>query len=210
NPGDAQNQASGADVGPTQDLADAPWRSATTGWEVLADQDVPIRNASFTWNPMIVAGEPFERGIGTYPFSEIVYDLDGRATRFSARVGLTDDSVGAGSVRFSVYGDSQDAPLFQSDVVRGGEPAREVNVDVQGLSRLRLVVDDAGDGSLRDYALWANPRVSLSDEAADPAVRSAAADAQSEREAGEARSRAAEETTLKERARADLDAFQQL
>src|SRR5205807_5802221 len=86
------------------DMVDLPWRSASTGWLVLADFDTPLIDTSFVWGPLVIAGERFSRGFGTYPLSEIVYDLDSRAVRFTARIGVTDDSKdGAGTVRFAVY-----------------------------------------------------------------------------------------------------------
>ncbi len=143
------------------DLVDVPWRYASTGWLVLADYDTPLVDSSFVWGPLVIAGERFSRGFGTYPLSEIVYELDPGAARFSARVGVTDDSKnGSGSVRFAVYGD--EFLLYESGAVRAGEAARTVDVSVEGLSELRLVVDDAGDGSLGDYALWADPRLARS------------------------------------------------
>ena len=146
------------------DLVAVPWRHASTGWLALADYDTPLADYSFVWGPLVVAGERFSRGYGTYPLSEIVYDLDPGAVRFGARVGVTDDSKnGAGSVRFAVYGD--EFLLYESGIVRAGERARAVDVGVEGLSELRLVVDDAEDGSLGDFALWAEPRLAISPSA---------------------------------------------
>jgi hypothetical protein len=146
---------------------------------------------------MEVAGERMTRGLATYPFSEIVYDLDVRATQFAARVGITDDSLGAGSVRFSVYLD--DFLAYRSDVVHAGEPARDVRVEVTGASQLRLIVDDAGDGSLGDYALWGNPRVTVAPEGVDLSANTQVAQAHLDQSA-EARARlAADDAALKDR-----------
>ncbi len=187
-------------VSEVKNLSTLPWRSATTGWQVLADRDVPNRDYSFTWEPMTVSGETFARGLSTYPFSEIVYDLDSNASQFTARVGVTDDSAG-GSVRFFVYGD--DLMLYQSDIVRAGEPARSVDVEVSGLSQLRLIVDDAGDGSLGDYALWGNPTVSLSDDAPSASAIGWVAQARRNQTASQREKLAIEEAGLKERSTAD-------
>jgi hypothetical protein len=167
------------------DVVSMPWREASTGWQVLADQDTPIKDYSFAYGAMEIAGQRFSRGIGTYPFSEIMYALDGRALRFSAMVGVTDDSKwAAGSVRFLLFGD--EFILFESDVVRAGDPALNIDVSVEGLNELRLVVDDAGDGSLGDYALWAEPRLLLGAGAASPDALKAIVDAREERIAREA------------------------
>lgn len=183
-------------------LVDLPWRHASTGWQVLADTDTPLRDHSFTWGPMVIAGETFSRGISTYPFSEIVYPLEGRALRLSARIGVTDDSkAGAGSVRFSIYGEG--FLLYESGVVRTGERARRVDLSIEGLGELRLVVDDAGDGSLGDYALWAEPSVVLSPD--PPGVEALAAidDVRQEQAVALAQASAAEGALLKALVHAD-------
>lgn len=205
-------------------LVDRPWRHATTGWQVLADYDTPLRNYSFTFGAMVVAGEAFARGLATYPFSEIIYDLDalpspsssplggeggvrgGQALVFQARVGITDDSKQApplppdagdkntGTVRFLVYGD--EFLLYESGVVRAGERSQEVSVSVEGLRQLRLVVDDNGDGSLGDYALWADPQLLISEAPPSSAATEAIAAARQQRAAEEAYSRSIERAAL--------------
>jgi hypothetical protein len=60
-------------------------------------------------------------------------------------------------VVFQVWGDT--TKLFDSGVVRGGSPAREVSVRLDGRRRLRLVVTDGGDGGSSDHADWASARL---------------------------------------------------
>lgn len=144
-----------------QPITELEWLSASAGRPALTDPSDPIVGRSFTGGQMVVAGEAFLRGIGTYPFSEIAYELTGRGLRFTTRVGVTDDGANrVGSVRFFVYGD--EFLLYESEVVRAGQTAHNVEVDIRGFSQLRLVVDDAGDGPARDFALWAEPLISLS------------------------------------------------
>lgn len=181
------------------DLVDRPWSYASTGWQVLADTDLPLRDWSFTWEPMVVAGETLTRGISVYPLSEIVYDLNGSALAFRARIGVTDDSKKrAGSVRFYAYGD--EFLLYESVVVRAGERAREVEVNVQGLAELRLVVDDGGDGPMGDYALWGEPLLALSLQGPSLEARAAIEQARGERAAAEAAVRSAERDALEREA----------
>jgi len=178
-------------------LGDIPWRSATTGWQVLADRDGPILDSSFTYDAMSVAGQTFDRGIATYPLSDIVYELDPHTVRFRSSIGVTDDSAGEGSVRFSVYGD--DLLLYASAVVRAGTEAESIDVDIEGVRQLRLVVDDAGDGSLGDYALWADPQLGVIDAQLDTSTPSDVARAIQEQRGRDARSEADEEARLRDR-----------
>ncbi|MBI5833938.1 MAG: NPCBM/NEW2 domain-containing protein [Armatimonadetes bacterium] len=83
--------------------------------------------------------------------------LDGKATEFRAAVGVQEyaDNVGVGSVEFVVLGDGRE--LFRSGVMRGGQPAKDVKVDLTGLKELVLQVTDGGDGNSSDHADWLEP-----------------------------------------------------
>ena len=62
--------------------------------------------------------------------------------------------IADGRVVFRLLGD--DRELWTSGLVKRGEAARRVDVDVRGVSVLTLVVEDGGDGVSGDYADWAN------------------------------------------------------
>lgn len=183
-------------------LAELDWRFAGTGWHVPGEGFDPVVGHSFSGGPMAVAGEAFQQGIATYPFSEIVYDLEKRGLRFRCRIGVTDDSEGrSGSVRFFVYGD--EFLLYESDTIRAGETARNVELDLRGFSALRLIVDDAGDGSRGDYALWAEPLLFTMDRTMPVATNGSIRAARREQAAVERKVRTAEAEGV--RARRALD-----
>ncbi len=149
-----------AQSGPVVYLSDLPWEWATTGWVALADDNLPKLDSSFLNGVITVGDESFEKGIGTYPLSEIVYSLDGKYRLFQAEVGL-DGAVppGKGSATFKLFLD--DVLAYDSGVLEGGAEARSVEVSVAGAGKMRLVVEDAGDGSTLDYANWASARLTL-------------------------------------------------
>lgn len=151
-------------------LSDLPWRSATSGLLALADQNEPIRDQAFqARSPLVLAGQVYAKGLGTLPFSEIEYALPPDAVAFRAVVGINDvPAMEGGSATFHVFGDGVE--LWASDVVRRGEPPRAVELNVAGVQRLRLVVADAGDGNVGDYADWADAAI-----ARDPAAAGAPA-----------------------------------
>jgi len=64
---------------------------------------------------------------------------------------------------FQVWGDDQ--RLFESGTMRGPQGAKQVDLPVAGVRRLRLVVTDAGDGYTADMANWAIPRLLRAPEA---------------------------------------------
>ena len=62
---------------------------------------------------------------------------------------------GRGSVVFEVYGDGK--KLWSSPTLSGLDAAKDIDLDVTGVNRLRLVVTDAGDGNKFDVAVWGDP-----------------------------------------------------
>ena len=117
--------------------------------------------------PISIGGKTFSRGLGTHAHSEIEIPLGGAFTRFQASVGA-DDEIDGGSVGFEVLVDGQ--KRFESGVMRKGDAAKVVDVDVSGANSLRLVVTDGGDGITCDHADWADACLKL-----DPAVKPPAA-----------------------------------
>jgi alpha-glucosidase len=107
--------------------------------------------------PLRLSGKVFNRGLGVHSKTELTYTLDGSYQSFASMVGIDDAVVGGGSVVFRVFGD--DKPLFESPVIRGGDAAVEVKLNLKGVLQLRLEVDYADDGDAGDHADWADARL---------------------------------------------------
>ena len=131
-------------------------------WEMTAGYGDPRARLSVDGNPLSIGGRLFDRGIGTHARSVWTVDLNGPATRFSAWVGMDDEKMGCGSAVFRVRADGR--LLFDSGVMRPGDAAKRVDVDVKGAKRLRLDVGDAGDGSDCDHADWAEAGITYAGE----------------------------------------------
>ncbi len=125
--------------------------SASQDWGTLH------MNASVEGNPLSIGGVRYQRGLGTHAHSTLIYKLDGAFRTFAAHVGVDDEKGGAGSVVFEVRVDGREA--FDSGVMRGGEPAKEVVVPLAGVKELQLYVDCADDGISCDHADWAEARL---------------------------------------------------
>lgn len=117
------------------------------------------RNKTIEGNRLAVGGRTFERGLGTHARSVLTYNLGGGFSRFTAAVGVDDETIaaGQGSVIFIALVDG--VPAFNSGVMRTGDPPRNVDVDLTAAQTLELVVDDAGDGVDHDHADWADARL---------------------------------------------------
>ena len=147
-------------------LALAPTaRAETFGLETLdlqyAEQGwgEPQANKSVDGHPLFIDGKRFEHGFGTHAVSTLRIALNGKAERFTAVVGVDDEVGQRGSVVFRVVGDGK--TLWESGVLRGGDPAKEVSVDLRNVNRLLLMVGDAGDDITYDHADWANAKIAM-------------------------------------------------
>ncbi len=133
------------------------------GLDVLANNDAVIQNGRGT-NRMKIGDKEYARGLYCHAVSKVDVHLPGPGRRFTAVVGLDhneDTARGKGSVIFTVR--VKDQVAFQSEVMRFGTPAREVNVDLGGTEVFTLEVGDAGDGIGWDQSDWAEAKVTLAD-----------------------------------------------
>jgi alpha-galactosidase len=117
----------------------------------------PGVNVSVEKHPLSIAGRAFLTGVGTHASSLLWIDLKKEATRFTASVGVDSDAGTGGSVAFEVKGDGK--RLWTSGLMRGGDAAKEVNVDLRGVAVLVLAVHDGGDGIASDHADWADAAI---------------------------------------------------
>lgn len=134
----------------------------TTGWSVAK------AGREIAGGPLSIDGEKFAEGVGTHATSKFRVKLGGRAKRFSAEVGVDDSAGGQGSVEFIVEGDGK--VLWHSGVLKGGDPAKAVNVDLAGVQTLVLRVTDGGDGESNDHADWGDAKIEMQDGATVPAA----------------------------------------
>jgi alpha-galactosidase len=126
---------------------------------MLQDWGRPQAARSVDGGPLRLNGQVHAGGVGTHAGSELDIALDGLATRFSAWVGVDDESGTRGSVRFAVLVD--DSEVERTEILRGGDAARHLSVDLRGAQLLTLLVEDAGDGIDHDHADWADARIEV-------------------------------------------------
>jgi len=121
-------------------------------------------NQSVTDEAMKIGDTVHERGLGSHAPSEVRVALPGPAARFEAKVGVDHNhftSGGRGSVVFVVRARAEE--VYRSDVMRGGERANEIEVELGGAAELTLIVEDGGDDVRSDAADWAEAKVTLND-----------------------------------------------
>ncbi len=89
--------------------------------------------------------------------SSVTIDLNRSCTTYDALVGVDDMTMELGAVRFSVYADG--ARLWQSPLMKGGDPALPVQVNLTGRKTIRLVVEPHTPFSSVALADWAQSRM---------------------------------------------------
>ena len=159
---------------PGASAADTVWLDELNITQTAQDWGKPHKNASVDGRKLKIAGQTYQRGLGTHAESTLALDLQGGSELFRAQVGADDEAVQRGSVEFRVIGDGK--VLWSSGVMRTGDPAKKVAVKVKGIKILVLFVGDAGDGNSFDHADWVNARFELAAGGAKPVAREAPAE----------------------------------
>lgn len=113
-------------------------------------------DASVTGSPLSAGGRAHARGLGVHAPSRIEWKLAGAYRSLRGSVAIDDQVVrlpARGSVVFRVHTDGK--LLWQSAIVRGGEPALAMPaLDVTGVDLLALEVDASEDSYVADRADW--------------------------------------------------------
>jgi alpha-galactosidase len=147
----------------TYELGSLELQSLTQDW------GEPHSNKSVDGRELSIGGRKFERGLGTHAVSTFRLNLNGTGEKFQAAVGVDDEIGQRGSIIFRVSADGK--VLWESGVMRGGQPAKEVSVDLHGSKMLTLSVDDAGDGINYDHADWADATITMLSGKPEPVLR---------------------------------------
>ena len=138
--------------------AETIWLSSLDLEPIVQGWGKPQPDKSVTGKPLSIAGKHFEHGLGTHADSLIRLDLKGGSERFSAVVGV-DDAAGnqQASISVKIVGDGK--TLWKTGVMKLGQPAQPVDLDVSGIKSLLLLVDSTGDGIAYDHADWADAKL---------------------------------------------------
>jgi hypothetical protein len=138
-------------------LSDLPFVSATNGSGPVERDMSNGNNAPGDGHAITLQGAPYPKGLGVHAPSDVRFDLGGNYWRFVSDIGVDDEVNNSGSVVFRVFADG--TQIYASPTLSGASDTVSIDLDVTGAQMLRLVVDDAGDGTSFDHADWANARL---------------------------------------------------
>jgi hypothetical protein len=136
-------------------VSDLPFLSSSNGWGPVERDTSVGEQAAGDGHKITIAGADYTKGLGTNSVSDVVLYLAGNCSRFTADVGVDDETGGAGTVTFSVIADGK--TLVTTPTIRGKQAAVPVDVDISGAQVVDLKVGDAGDGNGNDHGDWATP-----------------------------------------------------
>ncbi|MET8690885.1 sigma-70 family RNA polymerase sigma factor [Streptomyces sp. NPDC004732] len=122
--------------------------------------EMRLAESSWVWQRwgLSVGDKRYSHGVTVHGRSSVTIDLNRSCSTYDAVVGVDDMTMGLGKVRFSVYGDG--ARLWQSPLVKGGDPAVPVHVNLSGRKTVRLVVEPHTPFDTTALADWAQSRMS--------------------------------------------------
>ncbi len=134
-------------------VSDLPFMSETNGWGPVERDRSNGESSGGDGLPLSIGGVTYAKGIGVHAPSEVSVYLGRGCERFTAKIGLDDETGQPGSVAFQVLGDGK--PLYDSGILQGKGPALPIDVGIANVRMLSLRVTDGGDGRNFDHADWA-------------------------------------------------------
>ena len=115
------------------------------------------RNSSVDGHPLRLAGQTYDRGLGTQSRTILAYRLAPGDRRFQALVGLDDRAGPLGSVVFRVLVDARER--FISPPISARDTPKAIDIDVEGAKLLILITEFGERGEVRDFADWVEARL---------------------------------------------------
>ncbi len=106
-------------------------------------------------------GSLYPRGLGMHANSRVAYALDKPYKWLQAELAIDESAGDRGSVTFVVATSSGGAyeVVYESPIIRGGQPPLSMNVDISGAKIIVLAVKSADRGTQLDRANWLNVRL---------------------------------------------------
>ncbi len=147
-------------------VSDLAWTSAVNGAGPVERDRSHGDSGAGDGGPLTLRGVTYAKGLGVLAVSDVRMALGGACTTFASVLGIDDDVQGGGSVFAGVFVDGRLA--WVSPLLTGVSPPTPVSVDLAGVSELRLVVVDAGDGPVNDEVDWADARVTCAGPGSAP------------------------------------------
>jgi hypothetical protein len=124
--------------------------------EALSQFYKPHFDRGLDGGSLSIGGKPYRKGVAMAARTILEYRIGGRGREFRATAGIDDSVHGAGSVQLTIEGDGK---TLYTGKITGREPAADLNFDVSGVKRLRIVADFGGGTDVGDYLDLGDARI---------------------------------------------------
>jgi hypothetical protein len=121
-----------------------------------ADYYAPRQDRSLSSGPLQLDGVRYAKGLAIHSRTTLVYRLSGRFRRLAAVAGIDDAVRPRGNVRLVIRGDGR---VLADLPIAGTDPARPLDLDLAGVTRLTLLVDFGEDGDVGDHLVLCDARL---------------------------------------------------
>jgi hypothetical protein len=124
--------------------------------ETLSQFYKPRFDRALDGGSLSIGGKTYRKGVAMAARTVLEYKIAGRGRQFRATAGIDDSVHGAGSVQLTIEGDGK---TLYTGKITGREPAADLNFDVSGVKRLRIVADFGGGTDVGDYLDLGDARI---------------------------------------------------
>lgn len=140
-------------------LSDLPWERASTEWLMVGYEGLPTQDGAFFTNDNLKVKERvFEKGLGTYTPSEVVYSLNGEYRLFQVSIGVQNQAVpGKAEAHFLIFLDGVKA--YTSPEMAPGSDAIDLEIPVDTVNELRLVTTRTQGATRGALATWGDAKL---------------------------------------------------
>jgi uncharacterized repeat protein (TIGR02543 family) len=132
-------------------LSDMTWTSSASGWGSVERDTSNGEYGMGDGKNININGGTYTKGLGCHADSTIIYNLDGKYSRFVTDIGA--DNETSGSVQFEVLADG--VSVYKSSILDKSCTAEHVDLNVTNVNTLTLKVTNGGNGYGGDHADWA-------------------------------------------------------
>jgi|GEM_PF-2642735 len=136
-----------SDLDPVEEVT-TPFFSGDYTWPMQRDRN-------YDRSTIRLAGETYQKGLGTFSGMKLTYNLGGEFEKFVSLVGIDDADVNhQGDVTVRVMADDKEV-FNKAGITRAAGPVK-IELPLKGVNKLQLVVDFGGNMHFGDLTDWAD------------------------------------------------------
>lgn len=124
--------------------------------EMLDKMFRPSNDKHHGGQPLVLDGQTYMKGLSLRSRTELSYRFTDEYRAFHAVAGIDDSMGDGGEVELVIHGD--DRELYRESI-KGGDPPQTINLKLQGVRRLRILVDYGPEADIADQLNLCDARI---------------------------------------------------